>query len=176
MPWSVCLSVCAWTELRKQFPSNFCETSWDYRLSLCGAPIRVWGLSSQSGWMWAIFMDIFRRCLHTAYAPYALTYGQSTDHAVLQSPVRPFGTVYRRLFVSRQHWENFKDNWRRSFSAQPMERDCLHQRVSKPCSGKRLNCLWHWEVEYEIYFRGHCAPHTPLLEKFSHPKRVFNTT
>ena len=30
---------------------------------------------------------------------------QSTDHAVLWSP---FGTVYRRLFVSRQHGDNFK--------------------------------------------------------------------
>jgi len=35
---------------------------------------------------------------------------ESMDHAVLQSPIHPFGTVYRRLFASRQHWDNFINN------------------------------------------------------------------
>ena len=55
---------------------------------------------------------------------------QSMVHTVLWSPVRPFGTVYRRLFASRQYWENFKNNWRRSFSVRPMEHDCLHALVT----------------------------------------------
>ena len=50
---------------------------------------------------------------------------QSMDHAVLRSSFRPFGSLYCQLFTSRQHWDNFRYNWRRSFSARPTEHDCL---------------------------------------------------
>ena len=62
-------------------------------------------------------------------------YNQSTDHAVLWSPVHPLGTVYHRLSASQQHWENFKNNSRCSFSVRPMEHDvCVLSWLLRPFS------------------------------------------
>ena len=91
---------------------------------------------------------------------------QSMDHAVLWSPVRPFGTVYRWLFASWQHWDNFKNNWRRSFSARPMEHDCLHTLVTKRNSyGLREfeKCLSHTQQMVDTSHRYFGHTHT-LIE------------
>ena len=59
-----------------------------------------------------------RQCLHSAsYGNLTVPRTRTPNYGPL---VRPFGTVYRWLFASRQHWDTFNNNWRRSFSARPI--------------------------------------------------------